>query len=333
MISIALILTGGTICSFVHEKSGERQTNAAAAKTILEQQFHARHPQSDVQFTAVSPYDTLSENCTPQHMTSLLAAVQQCAAQPFDGILIAHGTDTLAFTAGILASAPLGLQMPVILVSSNAPLTDAAANGQDNFDAAVSLVKQGLPAGIWTAYRNQDGIMYLHHGAELRQCENFSESFFSQRMQPANAPLPLPCIDTMSPVPSISLSDKVLLVMPYNGLRYDRIPLDGIAAVIHGSYHSETANALEDSPYSVRTLLKRCQERQIFCGIAPCSRAHQTYVSGGDLVRAGLFPLGSIPTTFAYGAAQIAVGMGICGDAVGQYILSRAEMLYSDALR
>lgn len=324
MTNIALILTGGTICSFADQQTAERDTDASAAKTILETHYRQTHPQEQITFTSFTPYDILSENLTPQHWTKLLSLLHSLPYEKFDGIILAHGTDTLAYTAGMLAAAIEYPSLPIILVSANAPLSETVSNGHDNFAEAVRMIESHIPAGIWAIYRNHDGFSYLHRGEHLRQCENFSEDFFSTNMLQTTSisEFEIACKSQAAP-PALEFTDSVLLLAPYVGLRYDTIALNGIQAVILGAYHSQTANALSDSPYSVLTLLNRCQAQHVFCGIAPCNREKQTYASCGNLIRSGLFALGEMPTSFAYAAAHVAIAKGIRENAIGDFILKR----------
>jgi len=68
------------------------------------------------------------------------------------------------------------------------------------------------------------------------------------------------------------LENCVLLVNPYVGLDYSRINLDGVKAVLHGTYHSfsmcldekvDGAYPEDASPTSVYYLYKKCLEKGI----------------------------------------------------------------------
>ena len=334
MLNIALILTGGTICSFADTQTAERKTNASAARTLLEETYRRTHPQMDIRFTSFTPYDILSENLTLQHWNALLFQVNSILSQQYDGIVIAHGTDTLAYTAGMLAAAIEHPSCPILLISANAPLVDIKSNGNANFSAAVQTISDGIPSGVFAVYRNSDGNTYLHQGVYLRQCENFSEDFYSSEM----VALPTEKFAASSKTDVLSneqlcFKDDVLLLYPYVGLRYDAVSLAGIQAVILGSFHSETVNALANSPYSVQTMLERCQKNSVFCGIAPCDTDAQTYESSGNLIRSGLIPLGKIPTSFAFAAAHVAVAKGFRGDEIGKFILQRTKDAYTSLFR
>lgn len=57
---------------------------------------------------------------------------EQC--NHYDGIIVTHGTDTMAYTAGILSFMLCGIQIPVVLTGSQIPL------GQPFSDAPLNLV-------------------------------------------------------------------------------------------------------------------------------------------------------------------------------------------------
>ena len=328
---IALILTGGTICSRA-DSSGARRSDAGTAVTVLEDYYRAHHPYSSVAFDVMMPLDKLSEDLTPEDWCELIRAIASLGAELPDGIIIAHGTDTLEQTASMLSAALFGISIPVILVSAIAPLDDPSGNGHANFAAAVRLICRNLEPGVWAVYENSDGEMYLHRGFELEPCKHDSLSFFSSGMQTVDAVLEAPKmiakkearLDLRALGEHAQQVPEVLLLRPYNGLRYDRIDLNGLAAVVHGTYHSETANASRYSPYGMQTLLLRCREAGLPCFLAPCRMQKQSYGSGFDLVQAGVIPLEQMSLQFAYGAVWAASLWGVQG---GEALTSRVRQL------
>ncbi len=327
-LRILLILTGGTICS--RTESGNRRSDVHAAATVLEERYFAAHPDSDVQFTAEKPINRLSEDLTPEDWRTLLRTLAQTDLTAFSGILIAHGTDTLDQTAAMLSAALCGISVPVILVSAIAPPLDPQTNAHVNFAAAVQLLQQRLAGGVWAVYQNSDGVTYLHSGACLRRCTHGSTDFFSDTMQPVDAVL---CADripaeknTCFALQAMTCEKEICLVHPYTGMRYDTLPLDGIAAIVQETYHSETANAQTDSPYSVQTLLRRCRAAGIPCYLAPCTEAAQCYGSAHDLVAAGAIPL-YMPSALAYGAVWVGCQCGLTGNALTDFVRQTAQRL------
>ena len=328
-----LILTGGTICSF--ETDGTRRSDAGAARTLLESRYFEDHPDSPLRFETQMPLNRLSEDLTPDDWRVLLRAIAACDLPQSSGILIAHGTDTLEQTAAMLSAALCGIPVPVILVSAMQPPTHPQTNAHVNFAAACALIGHGLSGGVWAVSRNTDGVTYLHSGAALRRCLHGSEDFFSDTMQPAKAVIAAERTKKNSTrfVQRALVCEKTVgLIYPFNGQRYDLLPLDGLAAVVHMTYHSETANAREDSPYSVRTLLRRCKECGIPLYLAPCSETAQTYGSAYDLVQAGAVPL-HIPAPLAYGAVWVGTQYGLTGECLTAFVRETAQRLAAQSFR
>ena len=316
---IALILTGGTICCRT-APDGARRSDVGSAVTLLEKRYRNAHPYGDLHFDVTMPMNSLSEDLTPEDWRTLLREIAAVNCQAVGGIIIAHGTDTLEQTAAMLSAALIGIGVPVILVSAIAPLTEPQTNGHANFEAAVRLIRKRLMPGVWAVYENSDGEMYLHRGYALQPCLHGSVSFYSEGMrrvsdvleeEPVKAPPDR--LDRTQLRKTAGTAAEVLLLRPYNGLRYDCIPLEGVSAVVHGTYHSETANALMYSPYGVQPLLMRCQAAGIPLFLAPCRMSEQSYGSGYDLVQAGAIPLEDMPLPLAYASVWLCCMQGLSG--------------------
>ena len=326
---IALILTGGTICSRAGS-DGTRRSDVGSACTVLEQHYRLAHPYSSVQFDVQMPLNRLSEDLTPDDWCTILQTVAALDLRRYDGIIIAHGTDTLDQTAAMLSAALIGISVPVILVSAIEPLDEPQTNGHANFEAAVKLICKHLSGGVWVVYENSDGEMYLHRGFDLLPCQHESRSFYSGAMQKVSAVYDAPpehkkstCADLQMLAAHAKAAPEVLLIRPYNGLRYDKILLEGAAAVVHGTYHSETANSVRFSPYAVQTLIQRCRSLAIPCFLAPCHEQNQSYGSGYDLVQEGAIPLEHMTLPFAYGAVWVGC---LLGDQ-GEHLISRVRQM------
>ena len=336
-LRIALILTGGTICSKA-DADGARRSDVGNALTLLEQHYRSAHPYSSVEFTVKTPLNKLSEDLMPEDWCKLLRTVAALSEDMPDGIIIAHGTDTLEQTAAMLSAALFGIPVPVLLVSAIAPLDDPQTNGHANFEAAVRLICRHLEPGVWAVFENSDGCMYLHRGFELEPCRHESYSFFSKGMQPVSDVQNPPekkaaCTKWQAAGLYTDIIPEVLRIEPYNGLCYDRFDLTGLSAVVHGTYHSETANASLYSPYGMHSLLVRCQENGIPCFLAPCSEAVQQYGSGYDLVQAGAIPLEGMPLHTAFGFVWAVCMQGYSGEKTAVRVRQIYQSLKSRCFR
>jgi L-asparaginase len=243
-----------------------------------------------VNFTMGEQFRTLSENMTIAVWNRMIDYFRNVDFSAFDGVIVAHGTDTLAYSASMFALLLAGLDVPVIFASSNAPLEhgDARANGAANFRAAVECIGYGIAPGVYATYRNvTDGRTYLHMGARLKQCADYSEDFHSAgalditRLSPETLcgfPDSLPLARPLLYLPDLSpLSDCVLNIRPYVGIRYDAYRVENFRAVLHGTYHSGTACVSADGSGSILRLLDACADAGTDLYLSPARNQGEVY--------------------------------------------------------
>ena len=70
------------------------------------------------------------------------------------GVVIIHGTDTLAYTAARLAFEFADLPFPIVLTGSQRPLGQADSDAPGNFETALGCVAEG-PRGVWIAFHGR----------------------------------------------------------------------------------------------------------------------------------------------------------------------------------
>jgi L-asparaginase len=84
-----------------------------------------------------------SSNITPKDWIKLSRKVDS-SLNDFDGIVISHGTDTMAFTASILSFMLEGISKPVILTGSQLPMSDQMSDAIRNLSFSVQLACEGI---------------------------------------------------------------------------------------------------------------------------------------------------------------------------------------------
>ena len=153
-MKILLIMTGGTICSFENER-GERAADTERAEAYIVNNFKNGDSvyRDDVQFDVKSPLNILSENMTVTSWNTLVTNMKKYKYDEYDGVIILHGTDTLAYTSALLSLLMSGADVPVFLVSSQLPIYMEEANGNENFKTAVELIAKGVAPNVYAVYR------------------------------------------------------------------------------------------------------------------------------------------------------------------------------------
>lgn len=164
MTKILVIFTGGTIGS---SSQGEWISLDCSAKHKLIKNYVIKHGNT-IEFDVVSPYTILSENLTGAELTALVKCVNFHSKSNYDGIIVAHGTDTIQYSAAALSFTLESFNIPVILVSANFPLDCNKSNGNINFEAAVSFIVKNAGCGVFVSYKNstEDSVSF-HYGTRL----------------------------------------------------------------------------------------------------------------------------------------------------------------------
>lgn len=291
---ILLVCTGGTIGSQITH--GTIDTDASAGFQLL-QLFAQRDPDHErIQFTCLQPLQLLSENLHPRAWQQIIAAVESQDLSRFDGIIVTHGTDTLAYSAATLGIYFNGLRIPLLLVSSNFPLDNPRANGLNNFICAVDYIRQRRQAGVFVAYQNPGQAMHVHIGTRLHSCLPLSGDFISVQSKPYltyenSVFTPLHKLSA-KPQPTSGLRNqfaRILLIKPYPGLNYHCFDLENADAVLHDLYHSGTACASEQwgPAHSLLAFCERCRQHGLPLYLAPAIKASVAYSSTQQILSRG----------------------------------------------
>ena len=141
MRHILLITTGGTIAC---RDSGHGLAPALAAEDLL-----AAVPAVTrvCEVTAMPLFNLDSTDMTPREWMTIAATIRD-AYDRFDGFIITHGTDTLAYAAATLSCLLRHSEKPIVLTGAQLPLgvpgSDAAGNLTDAFTWALSEGARGV---------------------------------------------------------------------------------------------------------------------------------------------------------------------------------------------
>nr|WP_320132572.1 asparaginase [uncultured Holophaga sp.] len=90
------------------------------------------------------PFNLDSASLEPGHILSLAHLVRERSRDCL-GVVIIHGTDTMAFTASVLGFLLSDLGKPVVLTGAQRPLAYARTDARSNLVDAVELATSGVP--------------------------------------------------------------------------------------------------------------------------------------------------------------------------------------------
>ncbi|MFB6262226.1 MAG: asparaginase [Bradymonadaceae bacterium] len=136
MKRVLLIHTGGTL-----GMTGTPLEPGAYANAITE-----RLPElpkiADIE--TVIPFNLDSSDVGPRHWTRLAELIADRRAD-FDGVVVIHGTDTMAFTASALSFALRNLDMPVVFTGAQRPLAELRTDARRNLADSMELATRDIP--------------------------------------------------------------------------------------------------------------------------------------------------------------------------------------------
>ena len=165
---VHFIGTGGTIASRIDYVSG------AVYPHFTAEDIYSMIPELEgIAFvTAETLFSIFSEDMTPRHWAALADRVAKVfESEGPAGVVVAHGTDTMGYTAAALAFALRRLPGPVVLVgaqrSSDRPSSDSATNV---LAAALTAVKAPFAESVVAMHAGLDDTkFYVHRGVKVRK--------------------------------------------------------------------------------------------------------------------------------------------------------------------
>ncbi|AWR97794.1 Glu-tRNA(Gln) amidotransferase subunit GatD [Acidianus sulfidivorans JP7] len=172
---IKIISTGGTIVSKIEYETGAVRP-ALSAEEIIEFMPEIKELAN---ISAEILFSILSENMKPEYWTKIIHEVKKAFDEGNKGVIVAHGTDTMAYTASALSFA-LKLSGPVVLVgsqrSSDRPSSDSAINLYSSV-----LLARDAPFGevvVNMHGESSDTFTLAHRGVKVRKMHSSRRDAF-----------------------------------------------------------------------------------------------------------------------------------------------------------
>ena len=141
MRKILILTTGGTIASV--------QSPDGLVPGITSEQLRGYMPHvgDDIDIDIEELYHIDSTDMTASHWLGIVEAVKKNYGG-YDGFVICHGTDTMAYTAAVLSYMIQGSDKPIVLTGAQKPIgfeiTDAKSNLQDSILYAADPASRGV---------------------------------------------------------------------------------------------------------------------------------------------------------------------------------------------
>lgn len=133
-VSILIIYTGGTLGMVYNESGSLVPFNFSKIRDII-----PSLQQYDLRLTVISfPQPIDSSNVNPANWADLAYIIHENYAQ-YDGFVVLHGTDTMAYSASALSFMLQGLNKPVIFTGSQLPMGVMRSDARENLFTAIEI--------------------------------------------------------------------------------------------------------------------------------------------------------------------------------------------------
>ncbi|MDQ2179304.1 Glu-tRNA(Gln) amidotransferase subunit GatD [Marinifilum sp. D714] len=307
---VKLFGTGGTIASRLDYRTG------AVIPAFSPGELYGSVPElADIcNLTTEKVFAVFSENMGPQQYISLAIAIGKEIENGVDGIIIAHGTDTLHHTAAALTYMVQDLPVPVVLVGSQ------RSSDRPSSDAALNLMHSAIAAGhgdiaevmVCMFGPTSDEYGFLHRGTRVRKMHSSYRSTFRTLGDTPLATVTRKGVNAIKKKYNHRRKDKNVKILPYFEEKvtilyyYPNMQPDIIDALVNCGYKGIiiAGTGLGHVNKPVYPALKRAVEKgvHIFMTVQTLwGYTHMfVYDTGRDLMAMGVVPLDNMLPEAAY---------------------------------
>lgn len=317
-MKILTVLTGGTIGSSV--KNGIADVDSGTSCILMD--ICKDYP--NIEFEYISPINYLSENATCDTLSEICNFMLNIDFQKYDGVIITHGSDTLAYTSAMLGMVLSWVKIPIAITAADYVLTSPKSNGIHNFRASIDFIKDSTSnlhnnTGVFTIWKNNDENVKVYISTRLNEADGRLDKFsswgnaefgtmenshFKRNSNVINPDFTISCKNTVFlKGKKLNFKNNVLLLQSHVGFDFDSVNIEGKSAVIFKLYHSATACTVGDKT-SFLKFAKKCSENNVDVYVYPVKKMDYKYKSTENIKN--IISLYNINTSSAYCKALLA---------------------------
>ena len=144
---LLIISTGGTFNSVETQEGLKPEFN----ETYLREKLS---PVSDgCELTFENIFNLDSANIVPKHWKMIADTIDKYYKSQ-DGIIVIHGTDTMAYTSSMLSHMLEGIPIPIIITGSQLSIAVPLADALENMRLSIYMARSGYP-GVYVAFNRK----------------------------------------------------------------------------------------------------------------------------------------------------------------------------------
>lgn len=326
---ILIIYTGGTI-GMVETPEGLQPFDFSHLMDNVPKVGQLGYDIESVQFP--QPID--SSNMNPQYWSMIVKDIADRYDQ-FDGFVVLHGTDTMAYTASALAFMLRNLRKPVVITGSQLPIGDTREDGTENLISALQVAAakddDGNPMIQEVVISFQD---YIVRGCRATKFTSTGFHAFKSFNYPVLGTIDLH-IEYAKPYlmrhseglpldPFYSLDPNILVLWLYPGITQDvvkaQLATEGIKAVVLRTFGAGNAPTEQ---WFLDALADAVGRGLIIYNVTQCQNGgdeQKRYYTGDMLARAGVVSGYDITVEAAVTKLMYLLGSGLDTDQIKQYL-------------
>ncbi|MFK7756398.1 MAG: asparaginase [Flavobacteriales bacterium] len=182
-VSILLIYTGGTIGMEVSEEDGS--LSPLPFENLLSYVPELNRLNCNIDhYTFKHPVD--SSDANPQFWNDVAEVIENNYID-YDGFVVLHGTDTMAYTASALSIMLEGLNKPVVLTGSQLPMGMLRTDGRENLISSIEIASSLDNNG--DSILQEVAVYFEYSLYRGNRCHKFSSEHFDAIISPNYPPL------------------------------------------------------------------------------------------------------------------------------------------------
>jgi L-asparaginase len=326
MRNILLIYTGGTIGMIKDQRTGE-------LRSFDFEYIYDHVPELErlnLKLKSISfekPIDSSEINF--EHWKEIAEIIEK-NYDSYDGFVVLHGSDTMAFTASALSFMLQGLKKPVILTGSQLPIGTIRTDGKENLITAVEIAAAYDENN--EAIVQEVGVYFEYSLYRGNRCSKISANQFEAFQSPNYPELAVAGVNIdyakdrlfRSALPSLqvhtSFSKQIGLVKLFPGIPiefyknlFDKQNTKAIVLETYGAGNAPSDAILQEF------ITNYIQSGGLVLNVTQCSSGavkQGTYQTSSFFQKVGVISGGNLTTEAALTKLQYLVGLGISHDEV-----------------
>ncbi|MDY4184814.1 MAG: type I asparaginase [Sodaliphilus sp.] len=277
-----------------------------------------------------------SSNMSPQHWSDMAHAIED-NYDAYDGFVVLHGTDTMAFTASALSFMLENLSKPVIITGSQLPIGEVRTDGEENLITALQVAAATDASG--NAMVQEVAILfenYLWRGNRSTKMSADNFNAFRSNNYPELAKIGLGIFfheEALYRLPSkrplkvrYEMDPHVMFVNLYPGITPEilshQLHTPGIKGIVLKTYGAGNSPS---EPWFTRLISDANERGIVILNVTQCVNGgvkQSLYETGSCLSQAGVVSGHDITSEAAITKLMYLFGLGLPPETVKKYLQS-----------